>query len=298
MIDLFYRKLYLMKGKKGYLTFYRIIKLILNIYYPLYSKYSSRDYNRKNENVVISLTTFPARINKVWLTIESLMRQTVRPNKIILWLAESQFKSKEELPNRLLVLQKYGLEIKFCDDLRSHKKYYYSMLNYPGKIIVTVDDDTFYPETLLEKLLETHKKYPDCVCCNLAHAITFKDGKINKYSEWKSGADGVIGPSHNLMPIGCQGVLYPPNVLNKNLFDKNQLKDLCPLADDIWLKAMATINNTKAVKVNRISITYVDIISFRDVSLTKVNVGENLNDKQIRNVIDRYPEVAMKWSQD
>ncbi|WP_051188399.1 hypothetical protein [Proteocatella sphenisci] len=298
MIDFIYSKLYSMKGKKGYLIIYRIVKLILNIYYPLHSKYSNREYNCKNENVIISLTTFPARINKVWLTIESLMRQTVRPQKIILWLAESQFESRDELPKRLLALQKYGLEIKFCDDLRSHKKYYYSMLHHPEKIIVTVDDDTFYPESLLENLLETHKKYPESVCCNLAHAITFKDGKINKYSEWKSGSDGVIGPSHNIMPIGCQGVLYPPNLLNENLFDKNQIKELCPLADDIWLKAMATINNVRTVKVNSNSITYVDIIAFRDVSLTKVNVGQNLNDKQIRAVLDRYPEVAMKWSQE
>lgn len=75
----------------------------------------------------MSLTSYPKRINVVWITIETLLQQTVKPDEVILWLADSQFKEIEELPEELKVLQKRGLIIRFCDDLKSHKKYFYTM---------------------------------------------------------------------------------------------------------------------------------------------------------------------------
>ncbi|PUU88404.1 hypothetical protein, partial [Halanaerobium sp.] len=252
--------------------------------------------NKTNENVIISLTSFPARIDKVWIVIETLLRQTKSPNKIILWLAESEFNSIDDLPNNLLEQQEYGLEIKFCENLRSHKKYYYSMKCYPESIIITVDDDTFYPENLVEKLLNAHKKYPKAVCCNLAHLITSKNGNIAPYKEWESGSPGYKGPSFNLIPIGCEGVLYPPNSLNDNVFDKNKIKSICPKADDLWLKSMATINKVKTVKTNKTSIDYANLLTAKSGSLNSINVDKDLNDKQLANIIEEYPELRDVWN--
>lgn len=296
MITSLYSLLY--KTKKGifYLLIYRCIKLFLNIYYPIYCRLNrNNSYAEFNKNVIVSLTTFPARINTVWLIIETLLRQTYYPGKIILWLDESQFESINKLPKKLLEQQKRGLEIKFCDDLRSHKKYYYAMKNYPDAIVITVDDDTLYPEDMISNLMFTHAKYPNMICCNLAHFIVVEDGKIAPYINWKSGADGYDQPSHYLVPIGCEGVLYPPRCLNKNVFDKEQIKELCPLADDLWLKAMATLNNVKAVKCRATSITFVNLIVSKNNALNKVNVGQNMNDKQIANILNCYPKLRNIW---
>ena len=63
-----------------------------------YSEYAFSSFrNEKQElscnsnGIIVSLTTFGKRINNVHLTIESIFRQTIRPEKIILWLAESEF---------------------------------------------------------------------------------------------------------------------------------------------------------------------------------------------------------------
>src|SRR5690606_17959342 len=45
-------------------------------------------------NLIVSLTSFPPRIEDAWITIESIFQQTYRPWKIVLVLAESEF------PNR------------------------------------------------------------------------------------------------------------------------------------------------------------------------------------------------------
>lgn len=296
MIEKLYRVLYRTKNKRGNLFVYRTIKLFLNMCYPIYCRIS-RKYTPKKieENVIVSLTTFPQRIDTVWVTIETLLRQSYRPSRIILWLAESQFSEKDKLPKKLLEQKKRGLEIRFCDDLRSHKKYYYTMKHYPNSVVITVDDDTFYPENLVENLVETSNMQPNTVCCNLGHVITTRKGMIEPYNNWYSGADGLDTPSYNLVPIGCEGVLYPPKCLDENVFDKNQIKELCPLADDLWLKSMATLNGVKAIKCNPVSITYANQISAKKGSLNSVNVDQNMNDKQLEKILKKYPELKNVW---
>lgn len=296
MITKLYKILLMTKNNKFSLLIYRCVKLFLNIVYPVYCRINKKyRYKTVKDGVIVSLTTFPARIDTVWITIETLLRQTDRPEKIILWLAKSQFDSVGDLPKKLKEQQKHGLEIQFCDDLRSHKKYYYTMKNYPNHVVITVDDDTFYPEDLVQNLMRTHERYPNTICCNLGHMITVQASKIAPYTEWESGADGYDQPSDYLVPIGCEGVLYPPGCLNKNVFDKEQIQEICPTADDLWLKAMATLNGVKAVKNNPSSITYANLLSANTSSLNKINVDQNMNDIQISNILNRYPELRNIW---
>ena len=63
---------------------------------------------KRKENIIVSLTSYPKRIGTVWLTIETLLRQSVKPDEIILWLAQEQFKSIDVLPRELIELQKCG----------------------------------------------------------------------------------------------------------------------------------------------------------------------------------------------
>ena len=297
MITNLYSVLYKSRGKKWSLLIYRMIKLFLNIYYPLHCKFSNEyKYKKKADGVIVSLTSFPARIGSLWIVIETLLRQTYKPDKIILWLANSQFESLEELPIRLRKLMNRGVEIRFCDDIRSHKKYYYTMKNYPEHTVITVDDDTFYPENLVESLIVTSQKYPNTICCNLAHKMTFdNNGNILPYIKWDSGSQGCNTPSDVLVPVGCEGVLYPPGSLNEKIFDKEQIYQLCPLADDLWLKAMATLNGFKAVKVRPDSIPFANLLSAKESSLNSVNVNENKNDEQLKNIIDAYPKLKEIW---
>lgn len=297
MITNLYFVLYKSREKRLSLLIYRLVKLFLNIVYPIYCKINKSYKYKKNANgVIVSLTSFPARIGSLWIVIETLLRQTYKPEKIILWLADSQFESPEDLPISLRKLMDRGVEIKFCDDIRSHKKYYHTIKNYPEHTVITVDDDTFYPENLVENLLITSKKYPNTICCNLAHKMTFdNNGNIMLYTKWDSGAQGCSTPSNELVPVGCEGVLYPPGSLNENVFDKDQISQLCPLADDLWLKAMATLNGCSAVKVRPDSIPFANLLSAKESSLNSVNVNENKNDEQLKNIIEAYPKLKKIW---
>jgi hypothetical protein len=264
-----------------------LVRLAANVFLPLYfkllqgNKYNCLGICTKTEGrIIVSLTSFPGRINRLWLVIETLLRQTKLPDKIILWLSEDQFGSFTALPKSLLRLQKNGLEIRIRPgNLGSHKKYYYAFQEFPEDIIITVDDDVFYNLKLIEYLEELYKKFPKCVCCNHCSEINISDNRIQPYISWN---DYFLAetPGYKLLAIGMGGILYPPKTINPKLFDSGTIINCCYTADDIWLNVMSKLTKTMVVKSNYNSL-YLPVMNYRNFTLAEKNVSEGLNDKQL-----------------
>jgi hypothetical protein len=76
---------------------------------------------RPPSDVIVSLTSFPARIAGVELTIASILRQSVQPEHVVLVVSEEEFPGRI-LPERLLRRQGRGLEILWTErNLRIHR---------------------------------------------------------------------------------------------------------------------------------------------------------------------------------
>lgn len=261
------------------------IKHFLNYYIPLYYFLCNKKmYNTPfRANIVVSLTTFPKRIGKTWIVIESILHQTVKPKKIVLVLSKLQFESEESLPKRLLQLKKYGLEIIWTeDDIRSHKKYYHTMKKYPNDVVVTIDDDFIYEKNMLKKLVEFHAKYPNCIVTNFG----LKKIGLN-YHDWENLFFKQYGPSQNIMQFGGSGVLYPPNSLHSDALNQDYILKYCPLADDLWLNAMALLNNVNIVKTDY-SVYLLPIIFKGNLELYSENVLDDKNNEQIAALERKY----------
>ncbi|HZK54086.1 MAG TPA: glycosyltransferase family A protein [Desulfosporosinus sp.] len=273
---------------------YRILLFIIGRVVPLYYKLTPSTQSGVNAanghqpQVVVSLTSFPPKMDRLWMVLESLLRQTTKPDRLLLWLATTQFPSLEDVDARVRALEKRGLEIRFCEDLKSHKKYYYAMQVFPDDLVITVDDDIFYPETLIEDLLTKHLEYPECVVCYRAHTITLTEGKVNKYTQWDQRSKGISGPSHRLLATNGGGVLYPPKCLSEETFNLKALQALSPNSDDLWLKCMGTLHNTKTVKVYPTYSEVFTTLGSEDSGLSKSNVTEGQNDAQLKNILERY----------
>lgn len=224
-----------------------LVCLLANIFLPMYfyltkrnNKYvlSSSKHNRKQ--VIVSLTSFPKRIPTLHLVIECILRQTVKPDRIVLYLTQSQVPNIDNLPKSLLDMLKRGLEIKLCpDEIRSHTKYFYAMQQFPEDIVITVDDDLFYRTDLLESLLKNHENHPNAIIANWTKEII--PGKT-KYTEWSD--NHVPHENNSQLILGVGGVLYPPHALDKDTFDVESIKNLSLTADDVWLTAMARKKGT------------------------------------------------------
>lgn len=242
----------------------------------------------KRENpLIVSLTTYPKRFNVVYLTIESLMNQTMKPDKIILWLAKDELVNNE-IPSKISKLKLRGLEIRIIDEnLKSYNKLIYALKEFKTSNIITCDDDIIYPKFFIEGLYKTLNKFPKNIIayrCTLMKKIDEKT--LAPYLSWPAATDNK--PSFNLFPTGVGGILYPPNSLNEQVFNKDLFLRLAPSADDIWFKAMALLNNTKTVMVNEKSIEFPMIRGSQDDALWHVNVLENKNDEQLKNVFDYF----------
>ncbi len=250
------------------------------------------DVNLKIKDLIVSLTSYPARINTVNQTIESLLNQTVKPEKIILWLAPEQFPNKEkDLPPQLLDLVTKGLTIDWYKDIKSYKKLIPALQRYPNRVIVTVDDDVIYEPTCLEKLYNEYLHNPSLVHCNRAHRITFNEnGQIMPYNEWERNLKK-SAPSYNNFFTGVGGVLYPPNCFNKDILREDLFMELCPQADDIWFWAMLIVNNRKINVIRNNFTKFHHIEGSQKNALWYSNMLENKNIKQLNKVVEYYPEI-------
>jgi len=241
----------------------------------------------RNEMYIVSLTSFPARINYVWITIETLLRQSCKPDKIILWLAEEQFPDKK-LPESLTIMESRGLSIEFCEDLRSHKKYFFCMQRFPKANVITVDDDVYYPKHFLKHLVNLHKKFPKAICANRAHKIVFDNQQIKAYRKWKHNHKKIAIPSPFLVQVGVGGVLYPPGSLAREVFSKEVFQRICPHADDLWLKIMAVKIGILVVTNRYYNKDFVCVGRTQEEKLVKYNVQSGGNDEQLRNLVVYY----------
>lgn len=240
--------------------------------------------------LIVSLTSFPARIKAVSYTIESILAQTKKPNLVVLWLGYDQFPGKEkDLPKRLLRLTQYGLTIKWCKDIRSYTKLIPSLEAYPDDIIVTTDDDVWYPPVWLEKLYNSYLKNPEFIHAHRCLKVIANNGKIQKYKNWGFQNYAPQQPSYCWHITGTGGVLYPPNCFHKDICNREKFLTMAPTVDDIWFWAMAILNQTRFKIVEGNIFDFEGVFIVNNKSLWTSNVFDK-NDEAIVKIADAYPQ--------
>lgn len=247
----------------------------------------------RNKKIIVSLTSFPARIDMVHMTIRSIFNQTLKPDMIILWLSDEEFVERI-IPKELQVMTEIGLNIEWCKNIKSHKKYYYTMLKYPEDIVVTFDDDIIYPENYLENLYKKYLKYEDCIICNQGHKMLFDDENgFLDYKKWETPLFyGVKKPEKYLMPVGCGGVLYPPGSLHDEVFNLESMRETALLVDDLWLKFMGLKKGTLVVRTCIFERPLTCVPGSQKVHLGETNCLKGNNNSALKKLIKKYPEVV------
>ncbi|MCQ8822207.1 glycosyl transferase [Pseudoalteromonas agarivorans] len=243
-----------------------------------------------NKELIVSLTTYSKRIHDVHLIIESIAHQTLKPNRIILWLDEEEF-TLNTIP---LILKKQiarGLEVRFCPNYKSYKKLIPTLKISPKANIVTIDDDILYPYDMLELLYNEHLLNPDCVVGHRVHKITLDAQKnILPYSEWEQEATDK-SKSNLIMAIGIGGIFYPSGILSEECLNIKNFTLLAPNADDIWFKAMSLLTNAPHKKVSderNFWERFLVVESSQDIALFHNNQIEHGNDSQFKAVFEKY----------
>ena len=244
--------------------------------------------DKRKEKVIVSLTSFPLRFDKIHICLKSLLLQKVKPDRIIVYLGSDS--SRDHFTKEMLDLEQYGVEYHIDGErnLKAHKKYFYAMQEFPNDIIVTADDDLYYPSNWLSSLLKTYQKYPNAISARRVHLMRQKDGCLLPYNMWKDQCRSVLEPSFSLLATGGSGKLYPPNCLKECAFDDTRFKELCFDADDIWLKCMEIVSEVPVVWAKNWEVDQLGVGSNQQGALSKQNVDCSHNDVCLKNVVNFY----------
>lgn len=222
--------------------------------------------------VLISLTSIPSRLTTVHITIRSILAQNPKPSKILLWLHEDL---KDKIPRSLEKLKGEIFEIRFTHLKCSHKKLINTLHDFPDWPIVTCDDDCMYNKDWLLSLYLTHKKCPKKIVAHRLRCIRYdEEKKLLPYKQWHLGQND---NPRALLPIGAEGVLYPPKIFSEITWNENLFLKLTPKADDLWFKAMALKENILPVQAENSPENAIPLLGTQKVSLKKENVDMDKN---------------------
>lgn len=287
-------KHFLLPAYRIFRHFLRTPKSIIKYIYFTFKKphYGLNVTEEREKKIIVSLTSYPARLPTVHLAIKSILNQTYKPDKIILYLDDDV--DIDTIGSKLVSLKQYGLTIaKRPENIKPHKKYYYAIKEHPDDIVITVDDDKTYNKLVLESLVRSYERNPESVSAiSAAKILINENGEIAPYSEksWRIEKSLLGRPSKQLSVYGCGGVLYPPYCMSDELFNLENIKKYSLGNDDIWLNIMQILNNTKIILLSNHKSLYSreSIFGSQKTSLRVSNEYNKSNDIYWMNLIRKY----------
>lgn len=248
--------------------------------------------NDEDYEIILSLTSHGARVDSAYLTIESLMDQSLKADRIILNLNSKAFTEKK-LPATLKRQMARGLEVHFCQDMGPYTKFYATLERNPNSLIITVDDDIMYPVDLVDQLFRAYVEQPTVIPCLRSHLMTFssEEGAIKPYKQWQWDHAN-FEPSLRIFPTGVGGVLYFPGCFDERVLDAKSFKSLAPNADDVWLKCMSLLKGTACRQITSqtsYSARFLQVEGSQRTALKRKNKNKKSgNDSSINRVFTAY----------
>lgn len=221
--------------------------------------------------MIVSFTSFPARINNVWQVVECMKRQTYQPAKILLWLSKEQFPTQSSIPNSLKSREDGCFEIRMVDgDIRSQVK------EFPENLIFLIDDDIYYPIDIIERSLKAYKEHPDSVIANYGYHIGYdNEGNMLPYNSWQK--EYHFSNSLDLFFGSGGGTLLKSRMLYEDVRNVDLARNLTPIADDVWLNAMARLAKTPMILLDNGHLLPIQIKD--NIKLATENLYQCKNDE-------------------
>ncbi|ORY29709.1 hypothetical protein LY90DRAFT_512807 [Neocallimastix californiae] len=255
-----------------------------------------------NTTLIISMTSYPPRINGVFEIFISLLYQSanISSYQCFLTLAREEFiNGEKDLPENLQKLINNGwVKLLWYHNILSHKKLIPVLQKYPENDILIVDDDIIRTYNFVEIFQKEHDKYPNYVICGIF--LYIYDYKLNIHR-----LNGPKGEKCNKMSAvpdiifqtgrpanGAGGVLYPKHTFtDKRFFNETLFMNLSPTSDESWQYTFNIIENRILKQTSTIidfSVNFIEGSQKLKTSLYRINKKKYsvINE----NIINYFPE--------
>ena len=263
---------------------------------------------------IISLTSIPSRFKHLDKTLQSLLTQDIKIDKIILYVPK--YYKRFDIKLHKLPSVPTGVTAKFSDiDYGPATKILPAIKEFFNQDvrIIFCDDDRIYSNSFVSTLISASKSRPNDVIALEGRDIKdiskfYWQGKdyprstiVNKnflYRFKRALSLGIWKPRKNSKSgyadtfAGFGGVLVYPKFFNKNFF---RIPEECWMNDDIWISGQLEINGIK------IWVTEAKLASGASPNQAKNALGaETENDKTRVNVnntaIKYFREINGIWT--
>tara|TARA_B100001123_G_C15280821_1_gene1013960 strand:- start:511 stop:1242 length:732 start_codon:yes stop_codon:yes gene_type:complete len=167
--------------------------------------------------IYVSLSTIPQRIKTLHKSVESLLKQTRKPDKIFINIPKKYQRFKESISdNDIPKFNDISIEITRCDDCGPGTKLLGSLKKIEkNSLVILADDDHLYENYMIEKFVHFYSVEPN-------NAYSFFVYPVEKFPVGQ-GADGFAINTNHLDGI-------------ENFYEKivKNYKELF-LNDDVWI---------------------------------------------------------------
>lgn len=189
---------------------------------------------------IVTLTTISGRLERVAKTIETILKQTLLPHSVNLYISEEPYLIDQGISSaddNLRRIHDLGANIYYVKNTGPYRKQCPLIYQLhasgadPMTPFITIDDDVIYPENIVEMLMAEASR-TNAVVSHRGRQITFGNG-------WYSAYDEFVAPKEkcSLLNIGTgrNGIAYRLKYFPINYADFVG-PVIAPTADDLWCK--------------------------------------------------------------
>ena len=255
-----------------------------------------------NEKIIVSMTSYPKRITNVSKSIFFLLeKQTIVPDEIHLWLAISEFPNKEkDLPDELqIILSNPKIQLHWLDkNTYCHKRHEIFKYTLDNDCIFLIDDDVRYSDDLIQKVMETHLKFPNCIICYNQYAKHQYNGKKHIYGRGAYEDKPIPNLNRWCGQSMIPSKIYPTECLTA---ENQKIRDITsPLNDEPWFQPWTVLYDIPIYHLNYNWGIDIDINIKKEDGIVKIAHQKNINNLEnndiwLSNVLDNYPKIKEKY---
>jgi hypothetical protein len=236
------------------ILYFFVFCIIIYFLFRLFTREYEQLYNKEYDKplVIISLTTSPTRIDHIEEVLNTIMKNTILPDKIVLNLP-TVFKRTGLTFNNIptFITNNPLIYVNVCNDIGPSTKIIASLplFKNPETILISIDDDILYKPNFIEILLSISKIYPDAVITGISFVSLNNSDLLNDSSNLLNKKYNKL--QYVQMVEGYSSVLY-----KKKFFEKYSVEELenypkfCYFADDFILSNYLMKEKIRIISTN------------------------------------------------
>ena len=191
----------------------------------------------------------PVRKERLSENIEAILNQSYKFSKLVINVDDDL--GEDDYAWYLSLKDKdKRIEINKCEKKwRSCNKLLPTLKKYPEDVIITLDDDIYYPKDTVKLLVDEYKKNKDCIIAHEVNPIVVL--KKEKYVNFLNAYD-IMLMQREWGKYFSNCCLFPPHTFDgSDLYDYDKMMECTNgTHDELWFWVNSTINGVMCIGLN------------------------------------------------